>query len=154
MILSSDHPMAMHVMRTSTLANIYYLDANICIFHMRHPLSILADRINSIEPERIKIPAIVKGELLVGAEKSKRQDETFSETFAFCRPYEIVPFDDSMVLTYARIRAALELKGQKIGANDTVIAATVLAKNGILVTNNVKEFGRIDGLNIEDWTQE
>ena len=133
---------------------IYYLDANICIFHMRHPFGILADRINSIEPERIKILAIVKSELLVGAEKSKRQDETFAETFAFCEPYEIVPFDDSMVLTYARIRAALDLKGQKIGANDTIIAATVLAKNGILVTNNVKEFGRIDGLNTEDWTQE
>ena len=133
---------------------IYYLDTNICIFHMRHPFGILADRINSIEPERIKIPAIVKGELLVGAEKSKRRKETLLETLAFCMPYEIVRFDNSILRTYARIRAALELSGQKIGYNDTLIAATVLAKNGILVTNNVKEFGRIDGLNLEEWTQE
>ncbi len=142
----------MYAMRRSSLTNIYYLDTNICISYMRGKNKELRDKLDAIPLECIKIPAIVKGELLVGAEKSKRQDETFSETFAFCRPYEIVPFDDSMVLTYARISAALELKGQKIGANDTVIAATILAKNGILVTNNVKEFGRIDGLNIEDWT--
>ena len=134
------------------MAKIYYLDTHICIFHMRKPFGVVAKKINSIDPSCIKIPAIVKGELLVGAEKSNRQDETLAETFAFCEPYEIVPLEDSMLLTYAEIRAALELNGQKIGANDTVIAATVLAKNGVLVTNNVKEFGRIDGLNIEDWT--
>lgn len=104
--------MVMRVRRMkSALTRIYYLDTNICIFYMRNPKGILADRINAINPERIKIHAIVKAELLVGAEKSKRRDETF----AFCRPYEIVPFDDSMTLTYAQIRAALERKGQKIG---------------------------------------
>ena len=69
-------------------------------------------------------------------------------------PYEIVPFENSMLRTYAKIRAALELTGRKIGYNDTLIAATVLARNGILVTNNTKEFGRIDGLRLEDWTAE
>ncbi len=96
----------------------------------------------------------MKGELLVGAEKSNRQDKTFSDTFAFCRPYEIVPFENSMLITYARIRAALELRGQKIGSNDFIIAAAVMARNGILVTNNIREFSRIDGLQLEDWTQE
>ena len=96
----------------------------------------------------------MKGELLVGAEKSQRQDETFAETFAFCRPYEIVPFEDSMLLTYAKIRADLELSGRKIGYNDTLIAAAVMARNGILVTNNTEEFSRIDSLQLEDWTQE
>ena len=136
------------------MAKIYYFDANICIAYMSGKNIELRDKIDAIPPECIKIPAIVKGELLTGAEKSKRQDETFAETFAFCEPYEIVPFEDSILLTYAKIRAALELKGQKIGANDTIIAATVLAKNGILVTNNTKEFSRVDGLQLEDWTQE
>ena len=89
--------------------NVYYLDTNICIFHMRRPFGILADRINAIEPERIKIPAVVKGELLVGAEKSKRRNETLTETLAFLMPYEIVPFEDSMLMTYAKIRASIEL---------------------------------------------
>ena len=117
---------------------------------MRKPKGLLADRINSIESDRIKIPVMVKGELLVGAEKSKWREETLAETLAFLRPYEVVPFEDSMLRTYARIRAALELKGQKIGYNDTLIAATVLVRNGILVTNNLQEFGRIDGLQCED----
>ena len=141
------------VMRISKLANIYYLDANICIFYMRGKDKELRNKIDSIDPSYIKIPVVVKGELLVGAEKSNRQDKTFAETFAFCEPYEIVPFEDSMLLTYAKIRANLELSGQKIGYDDTIIAATVLAKNGILVTNNVREFSRIDGLQLEDWTQ-
>ena len=134
------------------MTSIYYLNTNICIFYMRKPKGLLADRINSIESDRIKIPVMVKGELLVGAEKSKWREETLAETLAFLWPYEVVPFEDSMLRTYARIRAALELKGQKIGYNDTLIAATVLVRNGILVTNNLQEFGRIDGLQCEDWT--
>ena len=144
----------MLVMRRFVLANIYYLDTNICIFHMRKPLGIVAKKINAIDPDCIKIPAVVKGELLVGAEKSNRRKETLEETLIFCQPYEIVPFDDSVLMTYAKIRASLERKGQKIGYNDTLIAATVMAHNGILVTNNIAEFSRIDGLNLEDWTQE
>ena len=143
----------MHVMRkVSTLDSVYYLDTNICIFHMRKPFGTLAAKINSIPHDRIKIPTVVKGELLVGAEKSNRRDDTLAETLAFLMPFEIVPFDDSILLTYAKMRAALELRGQKIGYNDTIIAATVLAKNGILVTNNIREFRRIDGLQYEDWT--
>lgn len=113
----------------------------------------LHNKIDAIETSRIKIPALVKAELLVGAEKSKRHDETLAETLAFCEPYEIVPFEDSMLMDYAKIRASLELSGQKIGYNDTIIAATVLARKSILVTNNIKEFGRIDGLHCEDWTE-
>ena len=127
----------MLVIRTkSALTNTYYLDTNICIFHMRKPFGVLAGRINAVDPDHIKIPAIVKAELLVGAEKSNRHDETLIETLSFCEPFEIVPFDDSMTETYSRIKAHLELTGQKIGFNDTLIAATVLARNGILVTNN------------------
>ena len=136
------------------MTSTYYLDSNICIFYLRQPFGCLADKINSLDPECIKIPAIVKAELLVGAEKSRRRKETLEETLIFCKPFEIVPFDESIVRTYAKIRAALELKGQKIGSNDTIIAATALARGGVLVTNNTKEFGRIDGLQLEDWTAE
>lgn len=136
------------------MTNVYYLDTNICIFYMRGKDIELRNKVDAIETDRIKIPVMVKGELLVGAEKSKWREKTLAETLAFLMPYEIVPFEDSMLRTYSRIRASLELRGQKIGYNDTLIAATVLARNGILVTNNIKEFGRIDGLRYEDWTQE
>ena len=132
----------------------YYLDSNICISYLRKSKSIVASKIFSKDPNDIKIPLIVKAELLVGAVKSAFSQENIKRVQEFCSYFELVPFDDSMLMTYATIRAALELKGQKIGANDTIIAATVLAKNGILVTNNTKEFSRVDGLQLEDWTQE
>ena len=143
----------MLAMRRSALTNIYYLDTNICIFYMRGKDRELRQKIDAIHPAYIKIPVVVKGELLVGAMKSNRQDQTLAETLAFCDPYEIVPFDDSVLMTYAKIRASLERKGQKIGYNDTLIASTVISKNGILVTNNTSEFSRIDGLHLQDWTQ-
>ena len=114
----------------------------------------MRDKINSIAKECIKLPAMVKAELLVGAFKSVKPLQGLSEVLEFCRPYEIVPFDDSMTETYGRTKAVLERTGRKIGFNDTIIASTVLARNGILVTNNVKEFSRVEELIIEDWTQE
>ncbi|MBQ7732597.1 MAG: type II toxin-antitoxin system VapC family toxin [Synergistaceae bacterium] len=136
------------------MGKIYYLDTNICIFHIRKPFGVIAKRINALDPDHIKIPAIVKAELLVGAEKSKRRDEALAETLSFCEAFEIVPFDDTMTEIYGKIKASLEVKGMKIGFNDNIIAATVLARKGILVTNNTREFNRVDGLLIEDWAQE
>ncbi|MBR1485990.1 MAG: type II toxin-antitoxin system VapC family toxin [Synergistaceae bacterium] len=131
----------------------YYLDSNICISYLRKPYGELSEKIFSVNPDNIKLPSIVKGELLVCAIKSNKPQENILQVLDFCRSFEIVPFDDSMVITYGKIRAELELKGQKIGANDTIIAATALARNGILVTNNVNEFARVSGLMIDDWTK-
>ncbi|MBQ6774482.1 MAG: type II toxin-antitoxin system VapC family toxin [Synergistaceae bacterium] len=136
------------------MKNVYYLDSNICIFYLRNPEGVLAQKIISIDPECIKLSAIVKAELLVGAFKSARRDENLKQVLNFCDSFEIVPFDDSLTVTYGKMQARLELQGMKIGFNDTLIAATVLAHNGILVTNNTKEFSRVDGLTLEDWTQE
>ena len=58
-----------------------------------------------------------------------------------------------MTRTYGRIRANLERTGKRIGFNDLIIAATVFARGGVLVTNNISEFSRIDGLMLDDWTQ-
>lgn len=141
-------------MYSQKMKNVYYLDSNICIFYLRNPEGVLAQKIISIDPECIKLSAIVKAELLVGAFKSARRDENLKQVLNFCDSFEIVPFDDSLTVTYGKMQARLELQGMKIGFNDTLIAATVLAHNGILVTNNTKEFSRVDGLTLEDWTQE
>ena len=132
----------------------YYLDSNICIFYLRNPQGELARKINSFNNDDIKIPAVVKGELLTGAMKSTRRDRNINEVLAFLGQFEIIPFDDDSAWTYGEIKSALELKGQPIGYNDTIIAATVLAHNGILITNNTREFIRVEGLECEDWTQE
>ena len=143
-------------MRISTI-NIkmkYYLDSNICIFFLRNPGGVVAQKISSVGKENIKIPAMVKGELLTGAMKSARRDKNIGEVMNFLDDFEIIPFDDDSAWTYGKIKSSLELKGQPIGYNDTIIAATVLAHNGILITNNTREFMRVEGLECEDWTQE
>lgn len=132
----------------------YYLDSNICIFYLRNPQGELARKIDSFDDADIKIPAIVKGELLMGAMKSVRRKKNIDDVIRFLMDFEIVPFDDFVVETYASIRAGLELSGQKIGDNDTIIAATVLAHDGVLITNNIREFSRVDGLKYSDWTAE
>ena len=100
----------------------------------------------------IKIPAIVKAELLLGVEKSAKKEENRSKVTAFLLPFEIVPFDDSAAIHYSKIRATLEQVGAIIGPNDLLVAATSLARSATLVTNNTKEFSRVDGLHVEDWT--
>ena len=112
------------------------------------------DKVDSYPTENIKIPAIVEAELAVGALKSLYVDKSVKQVQEFCAPFEIVPFDKNEAWVCGRIRADLERKGIKIGYNDTLIAATVLSRGGVLVTNNVKEFSRVDGLRVEDWTQE
>jgi len=105
----------------------------------------------SYSPNDIKIPAIVKAELIHGAEKSVKRDDTMMKVSAFLLPFEIVPFDGVAAEFYGKVKARLELDGMLIGSNDLVIAATVLARNGVLVTNSTREFVRVEGLGLENW---
>lgn len=109
------------------------------------------ENIQKKNPNNIKIPSIVKSELLYGAEKSQYKSKNLSNINIFLEPYEIVPFDDTCSVIYSKIRAELEQTGMIIGPNDYIIAATVLSNNGILITNNTKEFERIKNLKIENW---
>lgn len=131
---------------------IYCLDTNICIYALKGLYGISA-KVLSCSPKSIKIPAIVKAELLVGAMKSKYPEKTLKTIQQFLFPMEVIPFDNAAAEKYAEIRSTLEIKGQVIGPNDLIIAATVLANNWTLVTNNEKEFQRINGLNIINWVK-
>ena len=131
---------------------IYYLDTNICIYFLVGKYPQLLTKMMSFSPNDIKIPAIVKAELLHGAEKSLKRDENLIKISSFLLPFEIIPFDDASANCYGKIKASLEKTGMLIGPNDLIIAATALANNAILVTNNTNEFCRVDGLRLEDWT--
>jgi tRNA(fMet)-specific endonuclease VapC len=110
----------------------------------------LQAKLQSIPPSSIKIPAIVEAEILVSVEKGAKgiTRELWNNFFS---AFEIIGFDDSAARHYAVIRAYLEKAGKPIGPDDFIIAATVLANNGILVTHNVNEFKRVPNLFIEDW---
>jgi tRNA(fMet)-specific endonuclease VapC len=129
----------------------YYLDANICIYFLKGKYQPLQDKFRAISPNKIKIPAIVRGEIMVSVEKGAKgiTRELWNNFF---EAFEIVAFDDVAAKQYSIIRADLEMKGKPIGPNDFIIAATVLVNNGILVTHNTNEFKRVPNLIIEDWT--
>jgi len=130
----------------------YFLDTNICVYFLKGLYPPVLENIQNSNPNNIKIPSIVKAELLYGAEKSQHKTKNLTNINRFLEPFEIIPFDDDCSIIYSKIRATLELKGTGIGPNDYIIASTTLAKNGILVTNNNKEFERINNLKIENWT--
>jgi tRNA(fMet)-specific endonuclease VapC len=101
----------------------------------------------------IKIPIIVKAELLYGIENSKRREENRASFENFMKAFEVTNLNDQALYHYAKIRSDLETAGKIIGANDLYIASIALAHNGTLVTHNTNEFKRINELTIEDWTE-
>lgn len=131
----------------------FFLDTNICIYFLKGTYPALKENLEKRKPEDIKIPSMVKAELLYGAEKSARTAENTRLITGFLSPFEIVPFGDEATELYGKIRAQAESKGKPVGANDLVIAVTVMAGKGVLVTNDEKEFGRIKGLSVRNWTK-
>lgn len=130
----------------------YYLDTDICVFALKGRFPAIKKWLQSSAPDHIKIPSIVQSELLLGALKSANPRQTVHFIERFLEPYEIISFDSQAAIAYARIRHELEKNGKNIGPNDLIIAATVAANQGTLVTHNTKEFDRVPGLITEDWT--
>ena len=130
----------------------YFLDTDICVDALRDRLPGIKRKLKMLEPRQVKIPSMVQAELLFGAlriaDPVKRE-----EVNKFLSPFDIVPFGPEAALAYAKIRHDMQVKGTPIGPADLIIAATATAHHATLVTHNTKEFSRISGLLIEDWTE-
>lgn len=72
----------------------------------------------------------------------------------FSIPLEVIPFDETAAAYYGRVRAELESAGTPIGPLDKIISAQGLALQAVVVTNNTREFAKVPGLMIEDWSKE
>jgi tRNA(fMet)-specific endonuclease VapC len=131
----------------------YFLDTNTCIYFLNGRYKSVRDRLMSLSPNEISIPAIVKAELLLGAYKSQKKKDNVKKVEQFLEPFEIIPFEDQMAYVYADIRNTMEKKGILIGPNDLFIASIVRFNDGILVTNNVEEFTRIKELHVVNWVE-
>lgn len=103
------------------------------------------------EAERLCISIVVLTELLVGAGKSAKRVETRREVDRFAARLEVLPFDAPAADHAADIRAVLERQGQGIGAYDALIAGHARSRGLIVVTADLREFRRVDGLRCEDW---
>ena len=133
---------------------IYFLDTNTCIYFLNGKFESIKEKLLSLQPDRIKIPAVVKAELLFGAFKSQRREATVEKVEQFLSPFEIVSFGDRAAYEYGVIRVALEISGNQIGPNDLMIAATTIAENATLITHNVSSFSMVSKLKFEDWVKQ
>jgi tRNA(fMet)-specific endonuclease VapC len=127
------------------------LDSNVCIYLIKeHPVSVL-ERFAAHPVGDIGISVITLAELEYGVTKSSRPAKNREALEQFVSPLDVAPFDRAATAAYGRLRTALEKKGQPIGSMDLLIAAHAISLNVRLITHNVKEFGRVPGLRIEDW---
>jgi tRNA(fMet)-specific endonuclease VapC len=129
----------------------YSLDTNTCIRYINARAPKLRAKIPTIPAHEIIICSVVRAELFFGAAKSQYPEVSHARQYRFLRPYKSLSFDDKAAEVYGVIRAELEKKGMPIGSNDLLIAAIALANNLILVTHNIREFSRVEGLTLEDW---
>jgi len=128
------------------------LDTNICIYLIKeHPVSVL-DRFASHPVGDIGVSVITLAELEYGIAKSCRPARNRAALEQFVSPLEVASFDRRATAAYGRLRTTLERKGQPIGSMDLLIAAHATSLDVRLITHNVKEFGKVPGLRIEDWT--
>jgi len=131
------------------------LDTNIVVVALRRNVPPqVVDRFRRQQPSGLVVPELVRAELLHGCLKSERPAANLEAVRRFLAPFGRLPFGAEAAEHYAEIRAELERRGEVIGPNDLIIAATVRAANAVLVTNNVAEFRRVPGLVCEDWTSE
>ena len=131
----------------------WYLDTCVCIEFLRGRLSYGYKFMREANPDDFQLPAIVVAELWFGAEHSTRSEEECRIVGAFIDAFSIAPFDTASAKEYGRIRQTLGSQGSLIGDRDLMIAATALANRATLVTNNVKDFGRVPGLALESWAE-
>ena len=130
----------------------YMLDTDTCSYVMKRSSERVLKRLQAMPVQDVCISVISKAELLYGVELSARRQHDEAALKAFLEYAEVLPFLDEASPHYARIRADLKKRGTMIGANDLLIAAHALSLGMTLVTNNTREFKRIRGLTIENWT--
>lgn len=129
----------------------YLLETNTCIAAIRQHVRVLA-RLTQREPEELSVAVMTVAELWFGALKSADPARGRAVTDAFLEPFEWLPFDETAADHYASARLHLERRGQPIGERDLIIAATALAHDLTVVTGNVREFQRVPGLRLENWS--
>jgi tRNA(fMet)-specific endonuclease VapC len=128
----------------------YLLDTNIVSDLVRNPKGKIAQHIGKVGEAQVCTSIIVAAELRYGAAK-KGSLRLSSQLEAVLGALEVLPFETPADVVYGSLRTRLELAGRPIGANDLLIAAQTIALDYIIVTDNEKEFARVDDLRLENW---
>jgi tRNA(fMet)-specific endonuclease VapC len=134
--------------------SVYMLDTNICSFLIRSKPEYLLDKLQEMTQlqHQIVISSITYAELMFGAINKKASPKMPEIVAEFVdRLHAILAWDKKAVEASTRIKKQLELQGTPIGHNDTLIAGHCIAVSAILVTDNVREFQRVEKLIFENW---
>ena len=129
----------------------YLLDTNICIYIIKKKPADVLKTLKTKSKKDIYISSITIAELEYGIAKSQFPENNKIALIEFLSIFNILPFDDNDAVDFGEIKKELEKKGKIIGPMDLLLAAQAKSKKLILVTNNTKEFERVEGLKIENW---
>jgi tRNA(fMet)-specific endonuclease VapC len=129
----------------------YLLDTNICIYLIKKSPVTVHQRFESLQIGDVGISAITQCELQFGVSNSAAPDKNQKALTEFLAPLELLDFPTGASTCFGEIRAKLQRKGTPIGNYDLLIAAHALYLGGPLVTNNLKVFKRVPGLDVENW---
>jgi tRNA(fMet)-specific endonuclease VapC len=131
----------------------HLLDTDISSCIMKRSHDMVLKRLQGVAVGDVGISAISKSELEFGVEVSPRRRQDRAALDEYLRYVEVLDYPGEAARHYAQIRAALKATGAMIGSNDLFIAAHARCLGMTLVTNNTREFGRVTGLKLENWTK-
>jgi len=128
------------------------LDSNTISYYFRGDPQVVP-KLKALRPADVGVPAVVEYELRYGLHRLPEAVAAprLAALGQFLAPLQILPFDSDCAAQAARLRATLESLGTLIGPHDTLIAATALRHQAVLVTRNVREFSRVPGLQVQSW---
>ena len=133
------------------MSGLYMLDTDICAFVLRRTSDTLLDRIQSVPLAQQAISVVTYAELLCAVLVSSQKKANQDAVDVLVRHLPVLEWSQDAARHYAEIRADLDKKGSMIGANDLMIAAHARSLAAVVVTNNTKDFGRVKGLEVENW---
>lgn len=131
----------------------YMLDTNICIYAIKHKPEQVFLKLQEHDPTEVCISSVTYAELVHGVEKSQAIEKNRLALTLLLANIEILDFNSCAAEEYGKIRAYLEKCGTPIGPLDMMIAGHAKSLGYTVVTNNTKEFNRIKGLKLENWTE-
>lgn len=131
----------------------YMLDTNICIYAIKHKPEQVFLKLQEHDPSEVCISSVTYAELVHGVEKSQSIEKNRVALALLLANIEIMDFDSFAAESYGKIRASLEKAGKPIGALDMMIAGHAKSLSYTVVTNNTREFMRVNGLKLENWAE-
>ena len=131
----------------------YLFDTNTCsyVINQRKGFESVTGRMEGLHYGELVLSSIVLAELQFMVVKSAVPQAKREQLLRFLLQFHIAPFDESATLAYGRLRHQLERRGRPIGPLDTLIAAHALSLKATVVTNNIRHFGQVPGLGVENW---